>query len=157
MLFERREELLGVGVDAQVDDFEPGPFEHHRHQVLADVVDVALDGADDDLADRFGPGLGEERPKDLHAGLHRVGGEEDLGYEQDAITEVDADDAHAFNECDVQGAIGRPTPVEQNQGTFDDLGGHAVVEVVVHLIDEVFVTQRGKIDVVILISHRCQV
>ena len=58
MLLEGGHELLGVGVDAEIVNLEAGALEHHRHEVLADVVDVALDGADDDLANRLGPGLG---------------------------------------------------------------------------------------------------
>ena len=48
----------------EVEHLEAGALEHHRDQVLADVVDVALDRADDDLADRLRAGLGEERPED---------------------------------------------------------------------------------------------
>ena len=98
VLLERVDELVGVGVDAEVDDLEAGALEHHPDEVLADVVDVALDRPDDDLADRLGAGLGEQRAKDLHAGLHRVRGEQDLGHEQDAVAEVDADDLHAGHE-----------------------------------------------------------
>ena len=90
------------------NDLEAGALEHHPDEVLADVVDVALDGADDDLADRLGAGLGEQRPQDRHAGLHRVRGEQDLGHEQDAVAEVDADDPHALDERVVEDA-GRPT------------------------------------------------
>src|SRR6476660_9735720 len=63
---ERGDELLGIGVDAEVEDLEAGALEHHPDEVLADVVDVALDRADDDLADRLGPRLGQERPEDPH-------------------------------------------------------------------------------------------
>ena len=98
VLLERGDELVGVGVDAEVEHLEPGAFEHHRDEVLADVVDVALDRADDDLADRLRAGLGEQRPQDRHAGLHRVRGEQHLGDEQDPVAEVDADDPHALDE-----------------------------------------------------------
>ena len=46
----RGHELLGRHVAAQVDHLEAGALEHHRHQVLADVVQVALGGADHDHA-----------------------------------------------------------------------------------------------------------
>ena len=39
------DELLGRDVDAEVDDGEAGALEHDVAEVLADVVDVALDGA----------------------------------------------------------------------------------------------------------------
>ena len=78
---------------------KPGALEHHRHEILADVVDVALDGADHDLADRLDAGFGEQRAQDCHPALHGICGEQDLGYEQDAVAEVDADDAHAFDQA----------------------------------------------------------
>ena len=133
------DELVGVGVDAEVDDLEAGALEHHPDEVLADVVDVALDRADDDLADRLGAGLGEQRAEDLHAGLHRVGREEDLGHEQDAVAEVDADDLHAGDERVVEDLGGREATIEQDLRPLDDLFLHPVVEVVVHLLDELVV------------------
>ena len=129
-------------------DLEAGALHHHRHQVLADVVDVALDGADHDLADRLGAGLGQQRAQDLHAGLHRVGGEQHLGHEQDAVAEVDADDAHALDQRVVEHPIRAPSTVEQDHRALDDLVGEAVVEVVVHLLDELVVGERGEIDLV---------
>ena len=105
VLVDRGEELVGVGVDAEVHDLEACPLQHHRDEVLADVVDVALDGADDDLADPRRAGLGEQRPQDRHPGLHRVRSEENLGHEQDAVAEVDADDAHPLDERVVEHAV----------------------------------------------------
>ena len=132
------------------NDLEAGALEHHRHEVLADVVDVALHGADHDLADRLDAGLGEQRPQDRHAGLHRVRREQHLGHEEDPVAEVDADDAHALDERLVEHAVGAPAAVEQDRGALDDLVGEAVVEVVVHLLDEVVVGQLGQVDVLIV-------
>ena len=42
-------------------------------------------------------------------GLHRVGGEQHLGHEQDAVAEVDADDAHALDERLVEHVVRRPS------------------------------------------------
>ena len=151
MLLERGEVLVDVAVDAEIDDLESGPLHHHRREVLADVVDVALDGADHDLADRLRAGLGEQRSEDLHAGLHRVGGEQHLGHEQDAVAEVDADDAHALDERVVEHLVGAPVAIEQDRRAFDDLVGESVVEVVVHLLDEFVVGQGGQIDVVVFV------
>ena len=50
VLLDRGHELLGRHVAPEVDDLEAGALEHHRHQVLADVVEVALRGADHDHA-----------------------------------------------------------------------------------------------------------
>ena len=153
MLLDGGEVLVDVAVDPDVEDLESGALEHHRHEVLADVVDVALDGADDHLADRLGAGLGEQRAQDRHPGLHRVGGEEHLGHEQDAVAEVDADDAHALDERLVEHSIGAPAAVEQDRRALDDLVGEPVVEVVVHLLDEVVVRQQCEVDLVVLVAH----
>ena len=144
MLLERGDELVGVGVDAEVEDLEAGALEHHPDEVLADVVDVALDRPDDDLADRLRAGLGEQRPEDLHAGLHRVRGEQDLGHEQDAVAEVDADDPHARDERVVEDLRRAEAAPEQDVRPLDDLGLHAVVEVVVHLLDELVVARAAS-------------
>ena len=153
VLVEGVEELVGVGVDAEVDDLEAGALEHHPDEVLADVVDVALDRADDDLADRLGAGLGEQRAEDLHAGLHRVGGEQDLGHEQDAVAEVDADDLHAGHERVVEDLRGGEAAAEQDVRALDDLLAHPVVEVVVHLLDELVVGQGVEVDVLEVVGH----
>ena len=133
--------VLDRVVDAQIDHLEPGALEHHGHEVLPDVVDVALHGADHHLAHPRGARLGEQRPQDHHAGLHRVRGEQDLRHEQDAVTEVDADDAHALDERLIQHPVGRPTARQQDVRALDDLVGQAVVEIVVHLLGQLVVGQ----------------
>ena len=47
--------------------------------------------------------------------------------------------------------VGRPAAAEQDVGALDDLGGHAVVEVVVHLLGELVVGQRREIDLRVLV------
>ena len=115
-------------------------------EVLADVVDVALDRADDDLADGLGARLGQERPQDGHAGLHGVGGQEHLRHEQDAVAEVDTHDLHAGHQRIVEHARGAPATAEQDIRALHDLGGHAVVEVVVHLLGQLLVGEGRQVD-----------
>ena len=88
---------------------KPAPSSIIADQVLPDVVDVALHGADHDRAHPLGAGLGQQRAKDLHPGLHRVRGQQHLGDEQDAVAEVDADDPHPLDEGLVQHPVGAPT------------------------------------------------
>ena len=57
----------GGDVGAEIVDLEAGALEHHGDEVLADVVQVALDGADDNFAGWGGAaaarcGLGMARP-----------------------------------------------------------------------------------------------
>ena len=141
-------------VDADVDHLEAGALHHHRHQVLADVMDVALDGADHHLADGLGPGLRQQGAQDGHAGLHGVGRHQHFGNEEDAVAKVDADDGHAIDQGLAQSLLGRPAAIQQNAHALVDLFGQAIVEVVVHLLHELLIIQGGKIQgVVTQIRH----
>ena len=100
---------------------------------------------------RSAPVSASERPQDRHARLHRVRGEQHLGDEEDPVAEVDADDAHALDERVVQDLVGAPAALEQDVRPLDDLVGEPVVEVVVHLGDELVVRQRLQVEVVV--SH----
>ena len=48
-----RDVFLGRNIHAEIDDLETGAFQHHPHQVLSDIMQITLDGADDDLANRL--------------------------------------------------------------------------------------------------------
>ena len=88
-----------------------------------------------------------KRPQDLHAALHRVGGKQHLGHEQDAVAEVDADDPHAFDQRLVEHLFCGPVALEQDARSLDDLLPQAVVEVFVHLLGEFVVVQFRQDDV----------
>ena len=154
VLLQRLQILVDVAVDAEVDHLEPGTLHHHPDQVLADVVDVALDRADHHLARRRCPGLGQQRAQDRHAALHGVGGEQHLGHEQDAVAEIDADDGHAADQRLGQHAVGRPAALEQDVDALLDLGLEAVIEVVLHLLDELVVVQRPQVEIATVLAHR---
>ena len=62
------DEALGGHVHAEVVDLEAGGREQHPHEVLADLVDVAGDGADDDAA---GDGPLHGRPPSARAPARR--------------------------------------------------------------------------------------
>ena len=112
-------------------------------------MDVALDGADHHLALLRRAGGGEQRAQDEHAGLHRVGRQQHFRHEQDAVAEILADDAHAFDERLGQHLVGRPAALEQDVGAFLDLFLEPVIEVVVHLLHELVVGKLGKDDLVV--------
>ena len=81
-----------------------------------------------------------------------------LGHEQDAVTEIDADDAHALDERLVEHPLRAPPALEQDRGSFLDLVTKPVVQIVVHLLHEVLVGQRRQIEVVVfadigLVTH----
>ena len=135
------------------DDLEAGALHHHRHEVLADVVDVALDGADHHLADSGRPGLGQQRAQDRHAALHGVGGKQHLGHEQDAVAEVDADDRHAADQRLGQDGIGLPAALQEDVDALLDLWLEPVVEVILDLLDELVVVQLAKIEIAARLAH----
>ena len=85
------DEFLGRDVDAEVEHGEAGALEHDVDEVLADVVDVALDGAHHVRADRLRAGLGQQRAQDVERTLHRPGGDQHLGHEVVAALEPRAD------------------------------------------------------------------
>lgn len=80
---------------AEVDDVEALGFHHHADKVLADVVEVVLDGADDDGALFFHLVAHEEGTQDIGSGGHRAGGDEHFGDEDVVFLEAFADDVHA--------------------------------------------------------------
>ena len=133
MFFQCCNELVGICVNSQVDDFETSALQHHCHQVFADVVNVALHGADNNFANRLCAGLGKQRTQDIHSGFHCVCSKKHLRHEQNAVTEIDAHDAHALNKCLLQYLVWAPLAIEQYGGAFNDLFTKTVVEVVVHL------------------------
>ena len=106
MLADGIHELVGVTVDAQVDHLEASALQHHCHQILADVVDIALDSADDHCANARHTGFGEERAQHFHARLHGVGRHQHLGNEKDAVAKVNAHDVHTCDEAAVQNFLG---------------------------------------------------
>src|SRR5262249_40759822 len=101
----------------------------------------AFDRADNDLTDRLDARLSQQRAQDLHATFHGVGSEQHFGHEQDAVAEVDADDAHPFDERVVQDLLSVPAALEEYAGRVFDLALQAVVQIVVDLLDELLVTQ----------------
>ena len=107
VLVDGLDELLGRHVRAQVDDLEAGAFEHHGDQVLADVVQVALDGADDDLAGRRRAARGQVRLEDRQAALHGARGDQHLGHEVLVLLEQPADLGHGRDQAIVEDRLRR--------------------------------------------------
>ncbi len=115
-------ELGDVAVDAEVDDVVAGALEHDGDEVLADVVEVALDGADGDGPEGLAAGGGEEGLDDGEAGLHGAGGDEQLGDVGLVAGELLADLAHGGDHGLVEEGVEVFAGVD---GGLDD-GGHVV-------------------------------
>ena len=92
---------VGGDHDAQVDDLVPVAAQHHAHDVLADVMHVALDGGDHHLSLRRGAGalaiLLHIRLQDRDRAFHDTCALDDLRQEHLALTEAlthDPDPSH---------------------------------------------------------------
>ena len=78
---------------------KPDAAQHHDAEVLADVVQVALDGAHHDLADGLDARRGEDRLDVGHPRLHRARAGEHLRHEDEVLAELDADERHAGDQA----------------------------------------------------------
>ena len=124
---------------AHVHDFEVIALKHHRHDVLADVVHIALDGGDDDLALGAHVAAGrrdlalflfDEGNQVRHRLLHDAGRLHHLRQEHLALAEQVADHVHAvhqrpFDHLD-RTAAARGDLLAHLFGVLDDEGGDAM-------------------------------
>ena len=94
-------------LDAEVEDGVAVVGEDDVDEVFADVVDVALDGGEDDLALGLALDLLHELFEVGDGGLHGLGGLEDEGELHLAGAEEFADDFHAVEEDVVDDFEGR--------------------------------------------------
>ena len=114
---------LGRHVGAQVDDFQALALHHHLHQVLADVVQIALHGADAHLAHGLHACLGHQRLEQRGAHVHGAGGHQHFRHEHFVVLELLADHAHAGQKALVQDLLHGNALVDGLlHQLFDDLG-----------------------------------
>ena len=130
---------------------KPAPSIIMPTEVLADVVDVALDGADHHFADTRRAGFGQQWLENGHAALHRVGSQQHFGHEEDPVAEILADDGHAANQRLGEDLVRFPLALKKNIHTLFDLFFETVVEVIKHLLDKLFIVQFRKDDVVFFV------
>src|SRR5262249_2827180 len=125
--------------DAEVVDREAGSLEHDVHEVLADVVDVALDGAHDEGADLRRAGLGQQRAEDVERALHGTGGDQHLGDEEVAALETGADLLERGDQRVVEHLLGIEAVLEAGVDEVTDLGRVSDQRVVVQPLKDLFV------------------
>ena len=100
LLARRFEDARGRHHDAEILDLVAVALQDHADDVLADVVDVALDRGHDDAARGFAPRADlllrlHERDEMGDRLFHHAGGFHHLGQEHLAAAEEIADDVHA--------------------------------------------------------------
>src|SRR5215217_6326791 len=106
VLVDLLDEALRRHVDAEVDDDETGALEHDVAEILADVVDVTLDGAHQELAHRLCARLGQQRTQDVERALHRARRDQHLRNEVVAALEAGADLLQRRDQCVVEHLLG---------------------------------------------------
>jgi hypothetical protein len=98
VFLDRGDQRLWRDLDAEVHDREAVVRKDDVDQVLADVVHVALDGREQQLAARRAVGLGHELLEMADRGLHGLGALEHLGDDQLVRVEQPADLVHALHQ-----------------------------------------------------------
>jgi hypothetical protein len=114
------DDVVHLHVPAQVVDVEAVGLEHGHGDALADVVDVALDGGDQNVAGRLrglAPALGQGLGEQIRHRHHDLGRHDELGQEKGPPPEALADLGDARDEAagyDLQGgAASRYVPLGQ--------------------------------------------
>ena len=92
-------------------------------------------------------------PQDEHAGFHGIGGQQNFRHEQDAVAEIDADDAHAFDQSFGQNLVRRPAAAEQDVDACLNFFLEAVIKVVVNLLHQILIIEGIEIKFA-FIAHR---
>jgi len=105
------------------------------------MLDVAFDRADDHFANTRGAGFGQQWFQDCHPALHRVRGQQHLGYKQDTVAEICPNDGHATHKRFGQDVVGFPLAFKQDVHAFLDLFFQTIVKVIEHLLDKFFIVE----------------
>ncbi len=135
MLAERLDEFLGRHLDAEIDDAVAVVAENNLDQVLADVVNVALDRRENNFALGRALGLLHVRFEMRDRGLHRLGRLQNFGDDHLVGVEQAPDLVHPLHQRavdDFERAARRQRLVEVLDqavlGALEDVAREAVVE-----------------------------
>ncbi len=119
--FGRVNEDIGCDIVAEIDDLESGAFEHDADEVLADIVQITLDGADHDLAVRRHLSSEEQRLQEVDAGVHGPRCKEQLGQEDLVRAEALAHHVHPGHQPVIEDLRRRNTGINRLPGELGDL------------------------------------
>ena len=130
------DQIFRRNLDAEIDDVIAVIFQNDFDQILADVVHVAFDGGENDLAALGGVGLLHELLEVTDGGFHGFRRLQHLGDDQFVVVEEAADFGHAghqraVDDIERRGAFGALAVEVGDQavaGAFDDVVGEALVE-----------------------------
>ena len=97
MFVDCLDELLRWHLNTDVDHVETRTLEHDVHEVLPDVVHIALHRSHQEGAHAFGPCLSQQRAKYFQRTTHRLTGNQHLRHEE--VTSLEAR-SHLFQSRD---------------------------------------------------------
>ncbi len=100
-------------VDAEIDDFEPGALQHNRHEIFADVVHVAFDGAEHDTADGLHAAAEQMWLENIHRRVHHTRRLQHLGKVHFPAAHLLSDHGHPGNQTVIENCLRREAVVEQ--------------------------------------------
>ena len=107
VVFDGLYHLFRVAVHAEVDNAKARALDHHLDEVFADIVQVALDRADDRRADGLHARFRQSGFQNGERRVHRSCRDENFGNEHFVILEFFADDAHADDQTLGENVFGR--------------------------------------------------
>ena len=122
-------QLVGRHLDAQIDHLVAVVREDDLHQVLADIVHVALHRGQDHLAARLRFRALHELLEVAHGGLHGFGRLQHLRHNQLIVVKQPADLVHAHHQ--------RPVDDVERRGTFGALAVEILDQAVLGAFDDV--------------------
>ncbi len=145
MFLNRFKIIFDRVIDTQIKYLKSGTLEHHPNQILTNIMNIALHRTDNDFPNGLGTGLSQQRSKNSHTAFHCVRRHQHLRDEQNTVSKIDTHNTHTLYQSFSQHLIGRPTPLEQDIRTFFDLLLEPIVEIVVHLLNELFIRKTAQI------------
>ena len=107
VIADRLHNAGGIHVYTKIDTFDSLSLDHDLHEILADVVHIALDGADHGFSDRLDPFSGQSRLQGLHPPVHRPCGNKDFRHEYLVVLEFFTDDVHTGDKSLVENGLRR--------------------------------------------------
>lgn len=101
-VFCRLNKFFNRNVDAEINDLVAARFDHHNDKVLADVVQVSVNGTHDHFADLSIVLAAEMGLEHVNALLHRAGSDKHFRNENLVLLELFADNAHGVDHAVIE-------------------------------------------------------
>ena len=80
MFFQRFKVIFNGVVDAKIDNLKSSTFQHHRHQIFPNIVNITFHCANDNLTHTRRPRFSQQRAQNAHPGFHGICGHQDFRH-----------------------------------------------------------------------------